>query len=110
MNAVAELAPRVGISFACRGLGLPRPTYYRRSLPVRPRTPRPAPPRALTPGERAEVTAVLREPRFVDRSAAQVYAQLLDEGRYLCSGDVPWRVELRGVTAPGMGFYATFAS
>jgi hypothetical protein len=26
------------------------------------------------------------------------------------TGDVPWRVELRGVTAPGMGFYATFAS
>ena len=90
--AVVELAPRVGIAFACRGLGLPRPTYYRSTRPARPRAPRPASPRALTPGERAGVTAVLHEPRFVDSSPAQIYAQLLDEGRYLCSPRTMYRV------------------
>jgi len=84
-HAVTELAPRVGISFACQGLGLPRSTHYRSTRPARAPAPRPASPRALTREERAEVTAVLHEPRFVDRSPAQVYAQLLDEGRYLCS-------------------------
>jgi len=92
MQAVAELAPRVGIAFACRGLGLPRPTYHRRTRPAAPKAPRPISPRALTPNERAEVTAVLHEPRFVDRSAAQVYAQLLDEGRYLCSSRTMYRL------------------
>jgi putative transposase len=38
------------------------------------------------------VTAVLEEPRFADRSPAQVYAQLLDEGRYLCSARTMHRV------------------
>ena len=28
---------------------------------------------------------MLREPRFADQPPAQVYAKLLDEGRYLCS-------------------------
>ena len=92
MNAVAELAPRVGVAFACRGLELPRPTYYRRTRPARPPAPRPAPARALTFGERAAVAAVLCEPRFVDQPPAQIYAQLLDEGRYLCSSRTMHRV------------------
>src|SRR5882724_3233787 len=31
------------------------------------------------------VLAVLHEPRFVDLTPAEVYATLLEEGRYLCS-------------------------
>jgi len=92
MQAVAELAPRVGVAFACRGLGVPRPTYHRRTRPAAPKAPRPTSPRALTPSECAEVAAVLHEPRFVDRSPAQVYAHLLDEGRYLCSPRTMYRV------------------
>jgi putative transposase len=38
------------------------------------------------------VTAVLHEPRFVDRPPAQIYAQLLDEGRYLCSPRTMYRI------------------
>ena len=35
---------------------------------------------------------VLHEPRFVDLAPAQVYATLLDEGRYLCSVRTLYRV------------------
>lgn len=35
--------------------------------------------------ERQAVLDVLHEPRFVDRAPAEIYATLLDEGRYLCS-------------------------
>jgi len=38
------------------------------------------------------VLAVLHEPRFVDLAPGQVYAQLLDEGRYLCSPRTMYRV------------------
>src|SRR5207249_3424047 len=35
---------------------------------------------------------ILHEPRFVDLAPAQVYAQLLDEDRYLCSERTMYRV------------------
>jgi putative transposase len=38
------------------------------------------------------VLAVLHEPRFVDLPPAEVYAALLDEGRYLCSERTMYRV------------------
>jgi putative transposase len=85
MQAVFEAAPRVGVANACHAIGLPRASYYRGRRPSAGRRPRPAPPRALSKGERAEVTSVLHEPRFADWAPAQVQAQLLDEGRYLCS-------------------------
>jgi putative transposase len=54
--------------------------------------PRRASPRALSAGERADVLAVLHEPRFVDVAPAEVYATLLDEGRYLCSERTMYRL------------------
>ena len=85
MEAVAEAAPRVGIAAACAATGIPRGSYYRGRRPVVGRRPRPAPPRALSQAERGAVVSALHEPRFVDWAPAQIYAQLLDEGRYLCS-------------------------
>jgi putative transposase len=38
------------------------------------------------------VLAVLHEPRFMDFAPAEVYATLLDEGRYLCSERTMYRV------------------
>lgn len=46
----------------------------------------------LTELERARILAVLGEDRFVDLAPLQVYAQLLDEGRYLCSVSTMYRV------------------
>ena len=41
--------------------------------------------RALRPDERETVLAYLHDERFQARSAAAVYATLLDEGEYRCS-------------------------
>jgi putative transposase len=49
-------------------------------------------PRALTADEQSIVLARLHEPRFVDLAPAEVYAALLDEGRYLCSERTMYRV------------------
>jgi putative transposase len=43
-------------------------------------------------GERVAVLEVLRSPRFVDKSPAQVWATLLDEGTYLCSISTMYRL------------------
>lgn len=42
-------------------------------------------PRALSPDEQQTVLGVLHSARFQDRSPTEVYATLLDEGRYLAS-------------------------
>ncbi len=92
MATVAEVGPRLGIAPTCRALALPRATYYRRrwsqSAPPRRRIS----PRALSDAERTAVLGVLHEPRFVDLAPAEVYATLLDEGRYLCSERTMYRL------------------
>jgi len=52
----------------------------------------PVPANKLHPTERAGVLAVLNSDRFVDQAPLQVYAQLLDEGTYLCSVSTMYRV------------------
>jgi putative transposase len=92
MATVTQIGPRLGIAPTCAALGLPRATYYRRRRSLRAAPPRRPPPRALNPGERAAVLAVLHEPRFVDLAPAEVYATLLDAGQYLCSERTMYRV------------------
>ena len=83
--AVQPLASQVGVAPACRALGVPRASFYRRQRPAPGhQQPRPTPARALCASERAHVLDVLASPRFVDRSPAEVVATLLDEGQYLC--------------------------
>jgi putative transposase len=55
---------------------------------------------ALTAAERAHVLAVLTSDRFIDKSVAQVWATLLDEGTYLCSQSSMHRI-LRANGAAG---------
>lgn len=91
MSAVTYLAPQVGILAACVMLAVARASYYR-SLVARVVRARPPPPRTLSEGERAQVLEVLHEPRFVDLAPAEVFATLLDEGRYLCSERTMYRI------------------
>jgi len=93
-QTVEELTPLVGTRPACRALGAAVATIYRRRTPPppRPRCPRPVPARALTDAEREAVLAELRCERFVDSSPAQVWATLLDEGRYLASERTMYRL------------------
>jgi putative transposase len=92
MATVTAVAHRLGIAPTCAALGLPRAPYYRRQRPAPGRPPRGGSPRALRPDEQAAVLAVLHEPRFVDLAPAEVYATLLDEGRYLCSQRTMYRL------------------
>jgi putative transposase len=92
MATVTDVGPQFGIAPTCAALGLPRATYYRRQRPPRARPLRRPSPRALPAEERAEVLAVLHEPRFVDLAPAEVYATLLDEGQYLCSERTMYRL------------------
>jgi putative transposase len=79
---------------ACQLLGKSRATHYRRvsPKPVRQRAPRPAPATKLSVAERASVLATLNHESFVDKSVAQVWATLLDEGAYLCSESTMYRI------------------
>src|SRR5438105_7464235 len=93
MRFIDETASRHGVAPTCNALGVPRATYYRRKRARLAPKPRPAPPRALSPEERAQVLTVLHAPQHVDLAPAQVYAKLLDERcEYLCSERTMYRV------------------
>lgn len=81
---------------ACKLIGRPRSTHYWRARPKPavppPPRPRPRPANALSQAERAQVRQVLRDPAFVDKAPAQVWAQLLDNGIYLCSQVTMYRI------------------
>jgi transposase InsO family protein len=46
----------------------------------------------LDDGERARVLEILRAERFVDKSPAQIWATILDEGQYVCSISTMYRL------------------
>jgi putative transposase len=98
MATITTHGARCGVGALCAAFDLPTATYYRAcraqqrptdDVIVARRTP---PARALHPSERQQVLDVLHEPRFVDLAPAQVYATLLDEGRYHCSERTMYRV------------------
>ena len=98
MTRAVEQAPSdVAKAPLCRALGVPRAALYRRrktraaagSKPsVSPRTSH----RALSAPERREVLDTLHSPLYMDKAPHEVYAALLDEGRYLCSIRTMYRI------------------
>ena len=78
--------------------GLARATAARRRTAALARTPAVVPSTSAEPanklseGERRQVLEVLNSDRFVDLAPLQIYAQLLDEGAYLCSVSTMYRV------------------
>jgi len=93
MEATVELADSVGIGPACEALAVSRSTFYRYSNPRHTVNPvRPRSHRRLSEAERQEVLNVLHSDRFADKSPAQVYAILLDEGIYYCSIRTMYRI------------------
>jgi putative transposase len=95
MVAAEGLSREVGVAPACRALTLPRATLYRaRAALKKPCLPaiRPAPARALAPGERTLVLDVLNSERFCDMAPAAAHSVLLDEGTYLCSPRTMYRI------------------
>lgn len=87
MQPAEELSKTIGVKAACATLGIPRSSPYRvrrrRWVPIHPKSS----PRALSPAEKEVIREELNSERFVDCAPREVYATLMDEGRYLCS----WR-------------------
>lgn len=100
MEAVSNTRGMLSRHAACAAVGIPRATYYRLQARVsspepgvgRETRPRKASFRALPDDEERAVLDVLHEPRFADLAVPQVYATLLDEGRYLCSMRTMYRI------------------
>jgi len=93
MATVKEVGPRLGIAPTCAALGVSTASYYRRCKPQPAAVAaRPSPPRTLPATERTAVLDILHAPRFADLAPAQVYAGLLDEGRYVCSERTMYRI------------------
>lgn len=90
IRAVEQAPCHVGKAPLCRALGLSLATLYRRRKTrvgegAKPcASPRPSH-RALSGPERQEVIEALHSPLYMDKAPHEVYAALLDEGRYLCS-------------------------
>jgi putative transposase len=79
----------IGVTAACRVLGKSRSTLHRQRNPEPPAEHRERKefrhPAELAPEEERRVLEELDSPRFADKSVAQAYTILLDEGCYLCS-------------------------
>jgi putative transposase len=96
IETATSLSSSLATEPACRHLGVPRSSYYRAKRPK----PEPGPAkqrrrdsaRALSQAERSEVRLLLNSDRFCDASPRQVYATLLDEGRYVCHWRTMYRV------------------
>jgi putative transposase len=85
----------LGVAPVCAALAVPRATFYRWQHPrLAAETPRSRRrvPRALPPAERQQVLALLNDDRFADLPPAEVYATLLDEGKYVCSIRTMYRI------------------
>lgn len=96
MNAAITLGADVGIKQACEALNVSRATLYRHMIKnnAADETPakRLASPLSLSESEKQSVLSVLHSKRFCNMAPHQVYAALLDEGRYLCSIRTMYRI------------------
>jgi putative transposase len=91
---VTELEPLIGLRRACALTGRPRASHYRaaRGPIYGPPAPRCAPANKLSDAECDELLDLLHSPEFVDLAPAQVWARLLDAGRYVASISTMYRV------------------
>ena len=80
---MSDLASKIGVKSTCEVLNVPRSRVYRARQPKAEPVLRPTPSHALSGAERAQVRELLNSERFMDQAPRQVYAALLDEGRYL---------------------------
>ena len=96
MNEALRFSQSHGVRAGCEALDLPLSSLYREKLrrerPAMQPRPRPPSPRSLSRPEKEAVVEVLHSPRFIDKAPAAVWAELLDEGRYLCSIRTMYRI------------------
>jgi putative transposase len=93
IQAAATLSRDVGKKAACEAMEVCRDRFYRHLSPAaKPEAARPRPPLALSQSERQAVLGELHSERFQDKAPLEVYATLLDDGRYLCSPRTMYRI------------------
>lgn len=95
MAVTDSLSDSVGKKAACFALGIPISSFYRHQSRLRfpaKRSSRPVPPLALSDHEKQTILDTAHEKRFRDATPYQIYATLLDEGRYLASVRTIYRV------------------
>lgn len=90
--AVEQLGQTIGVAAACRSLPVSRSQVYRARQPKPSSASRVVSGRALSAEERVQVRDVLNSERFQDLAPRQVYAKLLDDGRYLCHWRTMYRI------------------
>jgi putative transposase len=82
----------IGVQAACAALIVPRSSLYRARTSQTVRVSPKISARALNQAEKIKVREELNSERFPDRSPREVYATLIDEGRYLCSWRSMYRI------------------
>jgi putative transposase len=97
MVAAEQLGQEVGLVAACQVLGVSRSRLYREHKTAAQNAveAKPEPKgsvRGLSQTERETVRQELNSERFQDQSPHEVYATLIDEGRYLCSYRTMYRI------------------
>lgn len=92
MQSLEPLASQMGTQAACTALGVPRSSLYRGRRPRAEKASGRVSTRALSAAEKVAVRQELNGERFADQAPREVYAALLDEGRYLCSWRSMYRI------------------
>lgn len=92
MKLVDERSELLTVWEGCESMGLPRATYYRAKSPEEKGATTHRSHRSLSDGERKSVLEVLTSDRFCDKSVRQVWAELIDDGVYLCSIRTMYRI------------------
>jgi len=88
MSMIEQHRDQIGTLSLCQALKIPKASFYRQQTSKTATAqvvPRKRPEHALSDAEQQTVLDTLHEPRFVDLAPSQVYAQLLEQGQYLCS-------------------------
>ena len=92
MAVIEEHKAKYSVERICAGLGVARASYYRRQRTNPVANTQRSHPRALTDNERQGVLETVNSERFWDQAPGEIYATLLDEGKYLCSERTMYRI------------------
>lgn len=94
MSLLETAHPEIGVKTACEAVGVPHSSFYRWRKPQPKSTTagKRVSARALSAQEKQAVSQQLNSTRFVDSAPREVYAQLLDEGIYLCHWRTMYRI------------------
>lgn len=95
MVMISEQGKYFGISPICYDLDFPRSAFYRHILPKEKRNEtrkKFIPENSLSKIERKNVVDIMNSERFVNQTPYEIFATLLDEGKYFCSISTMYRI------------------